>query len=437
MPILRRCILAAACAGLSAPAAAFAQTSASFERTLARGPVVESPRDVAFAPDGTAYVADDRRNALIRVAPDGAAAVLVAESETFSQPHGVTIDGAGRIVVAVRGRAALARFGRDGQRQDAFAGMVGGEAIRPIDVAVLADGLVVVEQQRILRFRGSGEDPLSDGSRWSVVAAGFGSLTAVTAVDAARVAVTDSLDRKLKLVRLDGGTIADSAGGDGSGPDEFRQPDGLSLRENGDLLVADTLNDRIKVFPAQAGRDLLAEPYVLNAAGMARPGCVVPVPGGDAERFVTCTGVIDYPSYTGERRVDLFSFGARPAQAQTPAPAGGPSPAPASTPSPAPAGGARPGAPAAGGPLAALQRRGWRCARRGTVAVCRRRPNATLRVVTAPGTRVLVRERRVVRRAVADPRGVAVIGSPRRFAAAAVRDVSVRAGGRTVRARLR
>lgn len=418
---------------LAAPAAVSAQTKASFERTLARGPVVESPRDAAFAADGTAFITDDRRHELVRVDADGRATVIVDAADTFNQPHGVTLDGAGRVVVAERGHSVVVRFDRDGHRQDGFTGMVGGEIIRPIDVAALPDGLVVVEQTRILRFRGAGDEPLSDASRWSVLATGFGSLTAVTRVDGERIAVTDAGDRRLKLVRLADGSVLDAVGGDGVELEEFRQPDGIALRENGDVLVADTLNDRIKVFPAQAGKDRLVAPHVLQADGMERPGCVVAIPGGDAERIATCTGVIDYPSYQGERRVDLFSFGRRPA---APAQPSSPSAAPGGGAPPAP-GASNPQQPADAGATAALTRRGWRCVRRGAISVCRRKPNASLRVVVAPGRRVSVRERRVVRRATADARGVAVIRSPRRFAGAAVRVVSVRAGGRTVRVRLR
>jgi hypothetical protein len=432
--LIRRCALVTAIAGLAAPAAASAQTKASFERTLARSPIVESPRDAAFAADGTAYITDDRRHELVRIDPDGKATVLVDGSDTFAQPHGVVLDAAGRIVVAERGHSALMRFDRDGQRHDGFTGMVGGEIIRAIDVATIADGLVVVEEKRILRFRGGADDALSDASRWSVLATGFGSLTAVSGVDADRIAVTDSLDRKLKLVRLADGSVADAVGGDGTGLEEFRQPDGIALRENGDVLVADTFNDRIKVFPGQAGKDRLVAPHVLEAEGIERPGCIAVIPGGDAERFATCTGVIDYPSYQGERRADLFSLGARPAPPASSAPSPSPSSGGASSPAPA-AGDPRP--PAGTDRAAALARRGWRCVRRGPVGVCRRRADASLRVVVVPGTRVLVRERGVVRRATADARGVAVIRSPRRFATTAVRVVSVRAGGRTVRARLR
>jgi DNA-binding beta-propeller fold protein YncE len=429
----RHFAMTAAAVALVAPTTSLAQTRASFERTLARAPVVESPRDVAFSAGGAAYIADDRRNELIRLAPDGTATVLAGPSDTFSQPHGVTLDGSGQVVVAERDRA-ISRFGGDGQRKDRFDGAVGGETIRPIDVALLPDGLVVVEQRRILRFRGTGDDALTDSGRWAVLAGGFQSLTAVIAVDAERVAVTDAGDRRLKLVALADGAVVDSVGGDGTALEEFRQPDGLALRENGDLLVADTFNDRIKVFPGQAGQDRLVAPHVLEAQGMERPGCVAVIPGGDSERIATCTGVIDYPSHQGERRVDLFSFGRRPAPPASPSPpvGSGPGGSPQSPAEKAPAAGSLRSRAVAG-----LERRGFRCVRRARVTVCRRKPNASLRVVARPGAVVGVRERGVLRRAQAGAGGVAVIRSPRRFAAARVRTVTVRVDRRTVRARLR
>lgn len=388
MPALRIITLAALAAG-TLPAPAAGATRADFERTVVASPAVTSPRDVAFAPDGTAFITDDQGDRLLRVSPDGTTATIADAADTFDTPHGIALEASGNLVVAERGHAAVMRIAPGGGRLGTFTGFVGGEIIRPIDVTPVGDrGLLVTDQNhRVLRFTGSPTDSLEDLGRWSVLVPEgptasdrrLGFPSAIVMVDDERFAVADSESRKVKLFRLSDGFLLDAVGGDGIELDQFRDPEGLAMRPNGDLLVADAFNDRVKLFPAQAGKDSFTAPEILDAPGMRRPACVAPVPGEDRDRIATCTGSGGHDYHEGEKQVDVFALPLNPqppAQPETAQPAG-----PGGT-------AAAPAPPRRGLGLvtADLRSRGYRCSRAfallsGDAAVCRRRRTATLRLV--------------------------------------------------------
>lgn len=104
------------------------------------------PTDVAVAPDGTFYVSDGYLNTrVLKFAADG---TLLFQWGTkgsgpgqFDLPHGIALDGAGRVYVADRSNARVQVF--DGQGR--YLREWKGEALgRPYDVAVGKDGTAFV-----------------------------------------------------------------------------------------------------------------------------------------------------------------------------------------------------------------------------------------------------------------------------------------------------
>lgn len=75
-----------------------------------------SPRSIAVAPDGTAYVVDEGSNRIRRVAPDGSVATLAnGIAETFHRPRALATDGAGNLYISDTSIGSIGRLSPDGE----------------------------------------------------------------------------------------------------------------------------------------------------------------------------------------------------------------------------------------------------------------------------------------------------------------------------------
>ena len=104
------------------------------------------PTDVEVAPDGSIYVADGYgNNRVVKLDSDGkfvtAWGTKGSETGEFDTPHGIAVDGDGRVYIADRGNSRMQIFDADGNFLSEWKS---DEIGRPWGVDITADGNVVV-----------------------------------------------------------------------------------------------------------------------------------------------------------------------------------------------------------------------------------------------------------------------------------------------------
>jgi len=174
------------------------------------------PRDLAFAPDGTLYVADTDNHRIQHLDRTGRAlhvwgsfadiAQGTAPTSTFYEPWGIAVGPDGSVYVADTWNHRIQKFTATGE----FIKMWGyfGQAERPD--AFWGPRDVVVDS-------------------------------------AGRVLVTDTGNKRIVIFDADGNYI-NQFGSSGFAPGQFNEPVGLALDADGNLYVADTWNQRIQSF---------------------------------------------------------------------------------------------------------------------------------------------------------------------------------------------
>lgn len=185
-------------------------------------PPMNAPRALAFAPDGTFYVADSRNNRILHYAEDG---TLLgkwgrasggdpnnpspnAPEGTFNEPWGVAVGPDGSVYVADTWDYRIEKFTADGQ-------------------------FIKMWSQY--------------GSEASGTLASFYGPRGV-AVDAqGRVYVADTGNKEIVVFDADGNYLT-QFGGAGLDPGQFDEPVGVTIDSNGIVYVTDTWNQRIQTF---------------------------------------------------------------------------------------------------------------------------------------------------------------------------------------------
>lgn len=178
----------------------------------------------------------------------------------LNSPRQVAIAPDGRIVVAEEFNHRISVFNPDGTLAFSF-GQQGGQPgpffERPNGVAVGPDGSIYVADTwnyRVQKFTPEGEYVTSWGQRgeYGVAAQaeptdGFWGPRAVVVDNQGQVYVADTGNKRVRVYTADGQWLRDIGSG-GSGNGQLDEPSGLTISPNGLLYVADTWNRRISVF---------------------------------------------------------------------------------------------------------------------------------------------------------------------------------------------
>ncbi len=187
----------------------------------------DGPRQIAFAPDGSIYVADSRNNRIEHLNPDGSVisvwgsyadvANSAAPGGTFNEPWGVAVGPDGSVYVADTFNYRIEKFTADGQ----FVNMWGQS--------------------------GTGETP---DAFWGPRG---------LAVDSkGNIFVTDTGNKRVVVFDKDGNYIT-QFGSAGTDLGQFDEPVGIALDQEGNVYVADTWNKRVQVFaPDSSGKNYTA-----------------------------------------------------------------------------------------------------------------------------------------------------------------------------------
>ncbi len=176
----------------------------------------EAPLSIAFASDGSMYVADSRNHRIQLLSPEGdvlntwgSFANILEESApsgTFNEPWGIAVGPDGSVYVADTWNHRIQKFTSDGTFITMWgtfgAGATPQELWGPRDVAVDTEG---------------------------------------------RVFVADTGNKRILLFNEDGSFLSQISSG-GFGPGELDEPVGIAIGTDSTLYVADTWNQRVQVF---------------------------------------------------------------------------------------------------------------------------------------------------------------------------------------------
>ena len=271
----------------------------------------DTPSGVAVKSNGVVVVADTYNNRIRLVATDGTVSTLAGSggggsadgpgaTANFNFPYSVAVKSNDVVVVADTANQRIRLVATDGTVSTlagsgtaGFADGVGtaarfkspqGVAVKSNDVVVVADTFnnrirLVATDGTVSTLAGSGTTGFADGSGTT---AQFSSPYCVAVKSNDVVVVADTSNNRIRLVATDG-TVSTLAGsgtsGFADGPGvtaQFYSPRGVAVMANGNIVVADSGGQRVRlVFP---------NGYVTTLAGSGTAG-TVDGPGATAQFF--------------------------------------------------------------------------------------------------------------------------------------------------------
>jgi ABC-type Fe3+ transport system permease subunit/DNA-binding beta-propeller fold protein YncE len=237
------------------------------------------PRAIVLDGDSSVLVVD-KTGRIQRFSLEGQSLSTIQMPLTQAgKPTGMSLHKDGRLFVADTHYSRVVIFSHEGQRIGEFGkyGQEGGCFIYPTDVAFAPDGRIFVSEyggnDRISVFTAEGGFLFSFGSPGT--AQGQLSRPAALYVDETRgcLYVADACNHRIAVYDLDG-HLQRYIGSAGLGPGELRYPYGLSLLDDGTIVVCEYGNNRLQLFSpqgkslaiyGQAGRQLgqLAYPWAV------------------------------------------------------------------------------------------------------------------------------------------------------------------------------
>jgi DNA-binding beta-propeller fold protein YncE len=229
-----------------------------------------SPTAVAFAPDGSVWVAD-RNNKLLRHLSAGGrflgavGAPASAGPASLTEAHGLAVDSGGGVIVADTGANKVFKLAPDGRALGVWSrpGSASGSSAsaaraahgfhRPLAVAAGARGTIFVANTgnaRVVQLDAAGRLIATWGGRGRAPGR-FVAPGGIVVDSAGHVFVSDGvLDRIQEFTS--GGKLLALWGAGGSSLGELSEPAGMTVDCHGDLLVADTGNNRVQLFTSVA-----------------------------------------------------------------------------------------------------------------------------------------------------------------------------------------
>lgn len=216
----------------------------------AAGPgFLSGPRGLAVGPDGSVFVADTKGNRVQVFDGEGKFLRTIgsrgSDPGELSRPVSVAVGTDGRVYVSDTGNHRIQVFSAEGVFLFGFGGK--GEA----QGMFREPGRIEVDPADHIYVLDSGNDRLQKFKEDTTPAASMGLYGQDFAVD--RYGFIYMLDRKRSKVKelSPKGLVLGNIGTTGSGRGQFKDPRGISVGPEGELLIADTKNDRIQRIEVQ------------------------------------------------------------------------------------------------------------------------------------------------------------------------------------------
>ncbi|AWI07866.1 hypothetical protein CKA38_00080 [Ereboglobus luteus] len=236
-----------------------------------------SPGALVAHPNGNLYIADTLNNAIRAIDPRGNVSTITPIGSTFSQPAALAVGGGGALIIADTGNNAILSLNLSTRQVTTLTSGIAQPGGLACDTA---GNLYIASTQRHVVFK------LAAGASTATIAAGAldtsgasdGDFTTARLNAPAGIIlgsdgqlyVADTLNNAIRKIDPASGTISTVAGrlgvsgtADGLAADaRFNQPKGLAADSAGNLYIADTGNHTIRRFDIVSGE-------VVTSAGLA------------------------------------------------------------------------------------------------------------------------------------------------------------------------
>ena len=202
-----------------------------------------NPFSVALDTSGQLFIADRDNGKIRRVSKPGASdSVTTTFVSRLAQPVGVAVDRSNCVYVVTQRDGRLRKFNSSGLLLTNISGLRA-----PTALALAADGSVFITEL------GGTVRKISVTGVISTITNGLSKPRGITILADGTLAVTESSAHRVTLINPFTGATTNIAGSgkgfaDGDGPSaKFNTPHGIVVAPNGALVVADRLNNRVRV----------------------------------------------------------------------------------------------------------------------------------------------------------------------------------------------
>jgi sugar lactone lactonase YvrE len=282
------------------------------------------PTGVAVDPMGNVWVADTGNNRVVEFDSEGNFVTQFGSEPdpehpnnptVLDEPSGIVVNNSDEILVADRGNTRLVKFNNAGGFRGEWGVGAGEECCTHLLSAI--SGVTIGSEERYLvtdprsgvlyGFRPlANSHPEVLSGLFAAPSTPYGEQNSIAAGPNGAIWVTDRLRDQVNeqhLIEVHGqytgvyqpAELSNAIGSPGSGPGQLDEPTGVALRPSGNLLVADTGNNRIEQFSPKG--ELLAE-FGSSGSGEGefnRPEGIATAPGG-----------VEYVADTGNNRIEKW-----------------------------------------------------------------------------------------------------------------------------------